>query len=102
MDLPSTTLWAEGWKIATTLNLNTKDSTEFENYLNALFLSQIRIREQEDELVWDINDSGIYTPRKGYLHLIQENCQDEPLQWWKKIWKINCPAKSKLFWWSVL
>ena len=63
-DHPSTTLWDQGWKTTTTLNLNTEDSTEFENDQNALFLSQIRIREQEDELVWDKNESGIYTPKK--------------------------------------
>jgi hypothetical protein len=101
-DQPSTTLWAQGWKTATTLNLNTEDSTEFENYRNALFLSQIRIREQEDELVWDRNESGIYTPKEGYLQLMQDFSEAEPVWWWKKIWKINGPAKEKLFWWCVL
>ena len=89
----SSTIWAQGWKSATTLDLNIEESTKLERYLIALKTSQIRIREQEDELVWDRNDSGIYTPKEGYLHLIQETSQVEPLWWWKKIWKINGPAK---------
>jgi hypothetical protein len=31
-DQPSTTLWAQGWKTASTLNLNTNDSAKLENY----------------------------------------------------------------------
>jgi hypothetical protein len=102
VDRSLTTLWAQGWKSTTSLELNIEESAELEVYLTTLKFSQIRIREQEYELVWDINDSGIYTPRKGYLHLIQETSQVEPLLWWKKIWKINDPAKSKKIWWSVL
>jgi hypothetical protein len=101
-DQPSTTLWAQGWKSATDLDLNVEESAELKSYLTALKTSQIRLRDQEDELVWDRNDSGIYTPKEGYNHLIQDLVQAEPVWWWKKIWKVNCPAKSKLFWWSVL
>ena len=88
-DQSSTTLWAQWWKSTTSLELNLEELAELEVYLSTLKFSQIRIREQEDELVWDRNDSCIFTPRKGYLHLIQETSQDEPLWWWKKILKIN-------------
>ena len=78
-DHPSTTLWAQGWKTASTLNLNTDDSTELENYRNSFFHSQIRIREQEDKLVWDKNESGIYTPNEGYSQLMQELSEAKPV-----------------------
>jgi hypothetical protein len=68
-----------------------------ENYRNSFFHSQIRIREQEDKLVWDKNESGIYTPNEGYSQLMQELSEAKPVWWWKKIWKINGPAKEKLF-----
>jgi hypothetical protein len=33
---------------------------------------------------------------------MQELSEAEPVWWWKKIWKMNGPAKEKLFWWCVL
>jgi hypothetical protein len=44
----------------------------------------------------------MYTPKEGYTFLIREQVQDEPVWWWKKLWRITCLPKSKLFMWSVL
>jgi ribonuclease HI len=46
--------------------------------------------------------SGIYTPRMGYIKLNLDLYQREPVWWWKNLWKLNCPAKTRLFMWNVL
>jgi hypothetical protein len=102
VDPDTTNFWTQGWKLATDLDLNDADTTEMERYITVLKTTQVRLRDQEDELVWDRTASGIYTPKEGYNFLIQEQVQAEPIWWWKKLWRINCPAKSKLFMWSVL
>jgi hypothetical protein len=66
-------------------------------YISELKRSQIRLRDQDDELIWDIAPSGIYTPKEGYTHLSIDLHQREPVWWWKKLWKIKCPTKDKTF-----
>jgi hypothetical protein len=73
-----------------------------ERYITSLKRSQIRLRDYEDELIWDLTTSGIYTPKDGYIKLNLDLVQREPVWWWKKIWKLACPTKSRLFMWNVL
>jgi hypothetical protein len=37
-------------------------------YITELKRSQIRLRDWDDELIWDLAPSGIYTPKEGYTH----------------------------------
>jgi len=71
-------------------------------YITDLQQSQIRLMDCEDELIWDSYPLGIYTPNDGYTRLKLELIQRESLWWWKKIWKLNFLAKTKLFMWNVL
>jgi hypothetical protein len=58
--------------LATDLELNEADTIEMESYITVLKTIQVRLRDQEDELVWERIASGIYTPKEGYNFLIQE------------------------------
>ena len=53
-------------------------------------------------LVWSQSKSGKYTPKVGYLHLIQDMNEVEISWWWKLLWKLKCPLKSKIFSWFLL
>jgi hypothetical protein len=97
-----TTLWSQGWKEANRLGLSEDDTIELERYINFLNISQIRLRDCEDELIWDSAPSGTYTPKLGYLKLNSDLGQRETVWWWGKLWKIKSPAKTRLFMWNVL
>ena len=44
----------------------------------------------------------LQTSKAGYILLSSEADLREEVWWWKSLWKLKCPAKSKLFMWCVL
>ena len=74
----------------------------YENYIRNLQSSHIQLSEQEDELIWELDLGGMYTPKAGYLCLSAEAGGREDIWWWKILWKLKCPAKTRLFMWCVL
>jgi hypothetical protein len=67
------------------------------------FLKDIndRIREQDDHLVWSLNPLVVYLPKIRYKSLVEEG-KEEHVWWWKIIWKLKIPTKSKFFMWVIL
>jgi len=59
------------------LELNDADTSEMEIYITILKETQVRLRDQEDKLVWDRTASGLYTPKEGYAFLFREQVQVE-------------------------
>ena len=49
-----------------------------------------------------MDPGGNYTPKAGYICLSAEAEGREEIWWWKILWKLKCPAKTKLFMWCVL
>jgi hypothetical protein len=72
------------------------------NYTRALKLAHIILVDREDEMVWDFDPFGAYTPKMGYVHLNLDLHHRESEWWWKGLWKLNFPPKSKLFLWCLL
>jgi len=101
-DEQSTSFWMQEWRSARALGLNDDISPAFDHYISGLKSCHIRLRDRVDELIWDEDPRGFYTPKVGYRALSNDLNQRDPKWWWKKLWKINCPPKSKLFMWSVL
>jgi hypothetical protein len=66
-DHSRSTLWSQGWTDANRLGLNEEEKLELERYIFNLKSSQIRLTDCEDELIWDLAPSGIYSPKLGYL-----------------------------------
>ena len=52
------------------------------------------LRERDDEIIWDIDPLGIYTPNASYIKINADGIQREGLWWWKKLWKLNYPPKT--------
>ena len=94
--------WRQSWRRATSLGLGERETGIMEHYLRELDRANILLTEQEDTLVWEADPEGIYTPKTGYLCLSAGMEQREDVWWWKPLWRLRCPAKSKLFMWSVL
>jgi hypothetical protein len=53
-------------------------------------------------LVWSLNPSRVYLPKLGYKALVEEGREDQHVWWWKVLWKLKSPSKSKIFMWLIL
>jgi hypothetical protein len=98
----TTTLWSQGWKKANELGISGAPELHYRNYIKALQLGHIRLSDREDELVWQKDPTGAYTPKLGYIALSLDLFQQQPIWWWKGLWKLKCPQKEKLFLWAAL
>ena len=62
-----TTIWRQEWKLVAMIDLVGKEVEEWEACISILSLSHLRIKDDEDELIWSKNHvRGIYTPKVGY------------------------------------
>ena len=71
-------------------------------YIRELARANILLTDQEDTLVWEADPGGVYTPKAGYLCLSAGVEQRDEDWWWRPLWGLKCPAKTKLFMWCVL
>ena len=55
------------------------------HYTEALGDEHIHLLDKEDELVWDFDPSGEYTPRSGYIHLSVDVFNKEVKWWWRHL-----------------
>ena len=102
VDPTHTTLWQQGWKSGRTLELSVPQTIYWDRYLTALRKANIHLTDGADELIWDGDPRGTYTPKVGYVLLSITQAQQEEKWWWKRLWKLQCPAKGKLLVWSIL
>lgn len=75
---------------------------EWNWYLHGLKLAHIRLTTREDEIVWDLHTTGIYTPKVGYVQLSLDRLNGQVAWCWTRLWKFKCPGKAKLLFWLIL
>jgi len=95
-------VWHQRWRRADSLGLADQEKEYVEAYIRTLIHSNIVLNDEEDSLVWEEGPGGNYSPKAGYIVLSSEAEQREHVWWWKPLWKLDCPAKTKLFMWCVL
>ena len=96
------TRWEQYWTQAGYLEFAEPKSRDLERYIWALSWDHIILRDREDVLVWDSAPNGKDTPKAGYIKLSGQGVDRDVVWWWKSLWKINFPPKTKLFMWCVL
>lgn len=94
-------IFHQAWKSATQLNLPQRWHSTGREYCAALTESHIRIVEGPDELIWHQAESGIYTPKEGYIQIIKQRKPEVLDRWWQNIWKLTASPRSKLFTWCA-
>ena len=94
--------WIQHWKSAALLGLGEPEATSLGTYIRGLQLAHIQLTEHEDDLVWDLDPAGVYTPKAGYLFLSADDGGREEVWWWRSLWKLKCPSKARLFMWCAL
>lgn len=73
-----------------------------DNYLLKLKSSHVRLKEEENSLIWSLNPLGSYTPKDGYKALTTQSDMEVQWWWWNKVWRFKCPSKSHIFMWLLL
>ena len=101
-DPNSTTLWNQGQIEIYQRDLACNLAREWNDYIYDLRRAHIRISDSDDDLIWKVDAHGSYSLKKGYLQLIPTQLKRDPKWWWKRLWKLKCPSKSKLLMWCIL
>eukprot|EP00253_Pinus_taeda_P030603 PITA_30603 len=101
-DHQRTDIFSQAWKSAQQLDLPPQWHREWSKYVHELNESHIRIKQGSDELVWCLAENGIYAPKIGYGSLIMHREPEPTPSWWRDIWKLNAPPRTRLFFWCVL
>ena len=91
----------QGWLHADLFGFVEQEIIIWNNYVALLISSHVRISNEDDQLVWSYSKTGKYTPKAGYFYLIEDRNDLDYSWWWKWLWKLNCPLKSKLYCWFL-
>lgn len=95
-------IWGQAWKSAEDLGLNIRWHHEWSSYINELHRSHVRIKNEQDNLIWAHGKTGGYTPKEGYSFLMEKKGWSAPEWWSKSLWKLKCPMKARIFLWCIL
>eukprot|EP00253_Pinus_taeda_P003487 PITA_03487 len=95
-------IWGQAWKNAEDLGLNIRWHNEWASYVKELHLSNIRIKSDQDVLMWAQGKTGVYSPKDGYSFLMGKKGWATPEWWSKNLWQLKCPLKSRIFLWCML
>ena len=88
----------QGWLSANIIGLSdAQDVLCWNDYVAILKAIHVRLSTNGDTLVWNPFKTGKYTPKEGYVHLLQDKAGLELSWWWKFLWKLKFPLKSKIF-----
>lgn len=68
----------------------------------ALLESHVCIIEGTNELIWVHVGHGIYTPKDSYLVIQASLTPLVLIDWWKLIWKLKAPPRTRLLMWNIL
>lgn len=94
-------LMSQKWLSAESIGfLDPHEITTWNGYIAILKSSHVRLPDADDCLIWILSKTGKYSPEEGYGELI--NREVESVWWWKVIWKMKCPLKTKIFSWFLL
>eukprot|EP00253_Pinus_taeda_P030772 PITA_30772 len=96
------TIWGQAWKNAEDLGLKIRWHNEWASYIKELHHSNVRLKSDQDVLMWAQGKTGEYSPKDGYSFLMGKKSWAPPEWWSKNIWKLKCPLKSRIFLWCML
>ena len=69
VDEQHSSIWSQGWQDAQALNLEDPFIAPWNEFIRELKLSHIIIKDQGDEIIWNLNPFGVDSPKEGYSYL---------------------------------
>lgn len=95
-----TTIWHQEWLTGRELGPREDDSVIRERYIGKLRTSFVRLKDEEDTLVWSLNPSGDYTPKRVKRHLRSKGMWSRSIGGGRRFG--GYPSKSRIFVWLLL
>eukprot|EP00253_Pinus_taeda_P017420 PITA_17420 len=92
----------QAWKNGDEVDLEQRWRIEWSAFTQELFRSNVRLSDSQDELIWAHSDSGDYAPKSGYTFLMSRKGWGNLGWWFKQLWKLKSPPKSKILFWCIL
>lgn len=96
------TIWGQAWKNAVDMGLNIRWHNEWASFIEELHRSNVKIKNEQDVLMWAQGKTGVYSRKDGYSFLMEKKGWAAPEWWSKNLWKLKCPLKSRVFLWCIL
>ena len=101
-DNQHSTIFSQAWITDQQWQLTEEWSIIWKEYIQALIETHIRLREEEDELIWAVSKSGQYVPKLGYYKLIEDKNPDSHKSWWTAISHLQAQPRTRLLMWNIL
>jgi hypothetical protein len=79
------TNWQQKWLTWEEIGLGEDLVEAWKSYIDALKDRNVKIGEEDDQLLWSLNPTGTYVPKLGYRALVEEGLEGQPIWWWKII-----------------
>eukprot|EP00253_Pinus_taeda_P013597 PITA_13597 len=92
----------QAWLSARALELPHQWTNDWMAYTLALTQAQIRLTEGPNEIIWAFAKNGIYTPKLGYLRLMEPYKPPVLQCTWRTIWKLKAAPRTRLLMWNIL
>eukprot|EP00253_Pinus_taeda_P025252 PITA_25252 len=92
----------QAWLSARALELPQQWTNDWLAYTTTLTQAQIRLTEGPDEIIWAFAKNGFYTPKLGYLRLMEPYKPPVLQSTWRTIWKLKAAPRSRLLMWNIL
>lgn len=87
------------WNVEVMRNLNDWEVGKYEDLLQ--MLSDIRLNQNSDTLVWTPKQDGNYTVKSFYDVLMESNENEAAVFPYKQIWKAHAPPRVAFFAWEA-
>jgi len=101
-DHQNTTFHTQDWLTNPQWLIPNEWSRIWQDYLQTLIESHIRLQNVEDELIWAHLKAGQYTPKQGYDIIIVDKKPEVTRSWWDTLWKLKAPPCTRLLMWNIL
>lgn len=100
-DIANSTFLQQAWFLADSLDISEQWQDEWRNYMDALTQANIRLTDGPDELIWALSKHGLYTPKEGYLKVMEPYRPPQILPHWKTTWKLQAAPRCRLLMWNI-
>eukprot|EP00253_Pinus_taeda_P030816 PITA_30816 len=90
------------WATQRALEIPEQWQNEWWAYTDALTQAHVRLTEGPDDIIWAIANHGLYSPRLGYLKLMEAFKPPSILPIWKDLWKLEAAPRTRLLMWNII
>ena len=95
-------MWKKGWKSVEDLGLEEVNVPIWRSFVTEINRYHIQLSNDKDSMVWVYNEAGEeYSVKLGYMKAFEQG-GIKYKWWWRKLWKMKAPTKSKLLMWIAL